>query len=58
MNESDKRKLKQMNDRQSSIIRNYCNAIGCKDCKLNRDPDDCESIELQGKILDLEFKDL
>lgn len=57
-NRADKRKLKQMNDRQTHIVNNYCNTIGCKDCPLNRKPDDCESIELQGKILDLEFKDL
>ena len=56
MKKSDERKLKQLNERQSFIIRNYCNAVGCRDCPLNRKPDDCESINLQDKILEIEFK--
>lgn len=57
MTDADESKLKQLNARQTSIIHNYCNTIGCKDCPLNRKPDaECESIELQGQILDIEFK--
>ena len=57
MEESKILELKNLNDRQTYIIITYCNAVGCRDCPLNRDPDDCESIELQGKIFDLEYED-
>jgi hypothetical protein len=54
--EHDERQLKKLNEEQTHIIRNYCNAIGCRDCPLNRKPDQCRSMELQDKILELEFK--
>jgi len=58
LTESEQRRLKQLNDRQTSVIINYCNTIGCKDCPLNRKPDPCESNILQDEIMDLEFKEL
>ena len=51
------RELKKLNDRQSYLIRVYCDAVGCKDCPENRKSDDCESVELVGKTLDLELMD-
>jgi hypothetical protein len=57
MNDSDKRKLERLNEQQRYIIKNYCDAIGCRDCPLNRKPDDCDSIILQNQIMEIEFKD-
>jgi len=54
--ENNDRKLSKLNEEQTYIILNYCNAIGCKDCPLNRKPDPCDSAVLQDQIMELEFK--
>ena len=54
--EYDDRKLNNLNQEQTYIIKNYCNAIGCKECPLNRSPDPCDSSILQSQIMELEFK--
>jgi len=56
MRERDDATLEELERQHTHVIRNFCNAIGCKECPLNRKPDPCDSIILQDKIMKLEFK--
>lgn len=56
-----KNNIEDLNERLSRIITGTCNCIGCEDCDLKwyeNAKEMCSAIELQNKILDLEFKDL
>ncbi|MCP9290026.1 hypothetical protein [Gracilimonas sediminicola] len=55
--------LQLLHDRQRSVIQNFCNSIGCKDCPHQRfdehgKHDGCISTDLQDKIMKLEFGDI
>lgn len=57
-----KKQVKRLSARQNVIITNYCNKIGCKKCPLavydEEGKRDCESMQLQDQIIELEFGDL
>lgn len=46
--------IKDLENRLTNVIKNYCNAIGCRDCPLKWD-EGCSATELQDKIYELEF---
>lgn len=46
--------IKDLENRLTSVINNYCNTIGCRECPLKWDKG-CSASELQSKIMELEF---
>ncbi len=58
MTELDKIKLDKLNDLHRIVIKNYCDEIGCEDCPVKIDDDECESSKLQDLIMEIEFRDI
>lgn len=61
LSENEKIELVDLQNRSRNIIIGTCNTIGCADCGLKWEDDNgkktCSSIELEGKIMDLQAKD-
>lgn len=53
--------IQDLNDRLKNVITEFCNKIGCGKCGLEWTENGqikCSATELQGKIMDLQYKEI